>query len=271
MNHFKYFTVVLDVHHQVYSFGVIMWELITREQPYRGMDAAAIAVGVIRDALRPIDIEVQGQTIQWNPDFEAIMTQCWHQDATLRPSFLEVMSRLSALSTDLGNDNSTTSSGSSSSMSSSFTGGAGYFTHATTTTTGSTASSSSSLASSNRSAGHAAGDPLSSGNQPAPPTDDPLTVVFTDVAHADRLWETEPHAMREAVTLHNDLLRRLLRQHRGYESVFLRGNAAGEGYFCFVFSRPVDALRWFVFLSTFSLPCVLTTHCAGVVRYSVSC
>ncbi len=59
--------------------------------------------------------------------------------------------------------------------------------------------------------------------------------------------------MREAVTLHNDLLRRLLRQHRGYESVFLRGNAAGEGYFCLVFSRPVDALRWFVFLSTFSL------------------
>jgi tRNA A-37 threonylcarbamoyl transferase component Bud32 len=38
----------------IYSFGIILWEIITREKPYNGMSPAAIAVAVIRDQKRPV-------------------------------------------------------------------------------------------------------------------------------------------------------------------------------------------------------------------------
>ncbi len=37
----------------VYSFAIVMWEILTRESPYSGMSMAAIAVKVIRDDMRP--------------------------------------------------------------------------------------------------------------------------------------------------------------------------------------------------------------------------
>jgi class 3 adenylate cyclase/tRNA A-37 threonylcarbamoyl transferase component Bud32 len=245
----------------VYSFGIIMWELLTREQPYAGVSTAAIAVGVIRDSLRPTDLQASDSGAQRHVEFEGLMAECWHSDPSVRPSFLEVMSRLSAMSEDMTghdiNHSSMTTSGSSSSTYMGQGSASFYNTAKHSASAGSTASSTSSSHMSSRSGGSAKAAAAAVGGRhgqrgvgqpPAPAVDGPLTVVFTDVAQAAQLWEAEPQAMREAVAMHNELLRRLIKQHRGYESVFLHrhntGAAGGEGYFCVVFGRPLDALRW---------------------------
>jgi len=99
----------------MYSFGIILWEVVTREEPYPGrrfssflsllssthtdhslvffevFSSAAIAVAVLRDDLRP--------TIPTNApqDFIALISEAWHIDPSMRPTFLEAMTRLSAI------------------------------------------------------------------------------------------------------------------------------------------------------------------------------
>jgi serine/threonine protein kinase len=87
----------------IYAFGIILWELLTREQPYAGLTPAAIAVAVIRDDARPNMPE--GHV---DADYEKLITDCWHRDPTVRPTFLEVMTRLSAMVDD-GNSSSSSS------------------------------------------------------------------------------------------------------------------------------------------------------------------
>jgi serine/threonine protein kinase len=111
-----------DVDHvlaDVYSFGIILWELLTREQPHPGMryacprhpltpshqiyveltrgnarfSPAAVAVAVIRNGLRP---EVPKNVSEEATEFVELMRTCWHDDPTIRPTFLEVMTRLSS-------------------------------------------------------------------------------------------------------------------------------------------------------------------------------
>lgn len=65
-----------------------------------------------------------------------------------------------------------------------------------------------------------------------------VTLVFTDVQGSTTLWETVPDAMREALDLHNELFRRLIAKHRGYE-VKTEGDA-----FMVAFDEPRDAVRF---------------------------
>jgi hypothetical protein len=205
----------------VYAFGIILWELLTREQPYPGMTPAAIAVGVIRDSMRP-DIELAEER---HADYEQLMAECWHQDPTMRPPFLEVMSRLASLLELGGYDISGTGTTSSSSTN--------FGLRSTVAS-----SSASSGTSNDAGAGHQ--------TVATPPIGDHLTVVLSDIANAATLWEAAPSGMRQAMTLHNHLIRQLIGHHRGYESIFLKNHSGGEGYFCVVFARTIDAIRWYV-------------------------
>jgi hypothetical protein len=69
--------------------GIILWELLTRLQPYGGMSPAAIAVSVIRDNLRP-PLPEEGEKEADGPsrEYRELLTNCWHQDPTVRPTFL---------------------------------------------------------------------------------------------------------------------------------------------------------------------------------------
>ncbi|GMJ07188.1 hypothetical protein like AT5G57610 [Hibiscus trionum] len=72
----------------VYSFGIVMWELLTGEEPYADMHCASIIGGIVNDSLRP--------TIPaWcDPEWKALMEQCWASDPAERPSFSEISQKL---------------------------------------------------------------------------------------------------------------------------------------------------------------------------------
>ncbi|PUZ77965.1 hypothetical protein GQ55_1G415600 [Panicum hallii var. hallii] len=72
----------------VYSFGIVMWELLTGEEPYSDMRAAEIIGGIVNDSLRP-------QIPSWcDPEWKALMESCWSSDPTGRPSFTDISQRL---------------------------------------------------------------------------------------------------------------------------------------------------------------------------------
>lgn len=65
-----------------------------------------------------------------------------------------------------------------------------------------------------------------------------VTLVFTDIKNSTMLWETYPIAMRSAIKMHNEVMRRHLRIIGGYE-VKTEGDA-----FMVAFSTVTSALLW---------------------------
>jgi len=65
-----------------------------------------------------------------------------------------------------------------------------------------------------------------------------VSIVFTDIKSSTLLWETYPNAMRSAIKLHNEVMRRQLRMLGGYE-VKTEGDA-----FMVSFPTATSALLW---------------------------
>jgi hypothetical protein len=212
---------------------------------------AAVAVAVIRDGIRPQMPEEQGLCPS---EYEELITSCWHSDPVIRPTFLEIMTRLSSMHGDSTSGGATsftsrtstsTSSGDSGDASKlRATGGAGkrnmYGSWTLPSTHGSTSTGSSS-SSSNGSRNLSAAQ-VAAGAVRAPEGE--VAIVFTDITRAASLWEFNAAAMRDATLIHNETLRTALRRHRGYEVVFIRDRNSGEGSFCMAFQQASDALAW---------------------------
>eukprot|EP00897_Mesotaenium_endlicherianum_P006998 jgi/Mesen1/6326/ME000328S05612 len=81
----KPYTKTVDV----YSFGIVLWELVTGEVPYDGMSSLQAAFGVARKNLRPP--AVKGCPAVLNN----LMQMCWHAQPQKRPTFASVVSILS--------------------------------------------------------------------------------------------------------------------------------------------------------------------------------
>ncbi|KAF7806618.1 Serine/threonine-protein kinase CTR1 [Senna tora] len=72
----------------VYSFGIVMWELLTGDEPYADMHCASIIGGIVNNTLRP-------QSPSWcDPEWKSLMESCWASDPTERPSFSEISKKL---------------------------------------------------------------------------------------------------------------------------------------------------------------------------------
>nr|XP_016458762.1 PREDICTED: uncharacterized protein LOC107782390 isoform X3 [Nicotiana tabacum] len=72
----------------VYSFGIVMWELLTGDEPYADMHCASIIGGIVNNTLRP-------QIPTWcDPEWKALMESCWAPDPAERPSFSEISQKL---------------------------------------------------------------------------------------------------------------------------------------------------------------------------------
>lgn len=72
----------------VFSFGMILWELETEEVPFEGLSVDEIRKKIVREKLRPFIGE------KTNKELAILIRQCWQDGAQFRPSFQKIISRL---------------------------------------------------------------------------------------------------------------------------------------------------------------------------------
>ncbi|KAH0710151.1 hypothetical protein KY284_011578 [Solanum tuberosum] len=79
----------------VYSFGIVLWELITGLLPFQNMTAVQAAFAVVNKGVRPTI------PIDCLPVLSDIMTCCWDSDPDNRPTFSQVVKMLEAAETEI--------------------------------------------------------------------------------------------------------------------------------------------------------------------------
>ncbi|KAK6248434.1 hypothetical protein QUC31_019999, partial [Theobroma cacao] len=76
----------------VYSFGIVMWELLTGEEPYADLHSEEVLAGIIKVTLRP-------KIPSWcDPAWRSLMERCWSTDLDSRPVFSEIAKELHTMS-----------------------------------------------------------------------------------------------------------------------------------------------------------------------------
>ncbi|XP_047342126.1 serine/threonine-protein kinase STY46-like isoform X2 [Impatiens glandulifera] len=78
----------------VFSFAIVLWELVTSKLPYDTMTPLQAALGV-RQGLRP---EIPSNT---HPKLVELMIRCWEADPVVRPPFSEIRTELESLLQEL--------------------------------------------------------------------------------------------------------------------------------------------------------------------------
>jgi serine/threonine protein kinase len=75
----------------VYSYAIILWELLTRLCPYDKMAPIQCALAVLNKNQRP-------EIPRWcPPSFQALIRTCWKKDPDERPTFPQILAALDAM------------------------------------------------------------------------------------------------------------------------------------------------------------------------------
>jgi serine/threonine protein kinase len=72
----------------VYSFGIVLWELVTGMLPFQNMSAEQAALAVVNGNVRPIFPN------DCFPILREIVTRCWDSNPDVRPPFTEIVAML---------------------------------------------------------------------------------------------------------------------------------------------------------------------------------
>jgi hypothetical protein len=76
----------------VYGYGIILWELATREEVYQGLETTQIIAKVANENLRP-PVEAVPDDCPW----KELMKECWAENPLERVNFTSIVSRLDAI------------------------------------------------------------------------------------------------------------------------------------------------------------------------------
>lgn len=74
----------------IYSFGVLLYEMSTLLQPFDGYTIHRHEVEVLKKGCRPCLVGYN----HWPKDLACLIEDCWHGDMKLRPNIDEVITRL---------------------------------------------------------------------------------------------------------------------------------------------------------------------------------
>ncbi|CAN0051791.1 unnamed protein product, partial [Ectocarpus fasciculatus] len=75
----------------VYSFGIIVWQILKGDVPFQGMGRKAFMERVVAGGERPRC----GRS--WPRPFCSLLQRCWSEDKDVRPSFEEILQELDSL------------------------------------------------------------------------------------------------------------------------------------------------------------------------------
>lgn len=76
--------------YDVYSFGIVVWEILTQKKPYAGLNMMTIIIQVAA-GMRPSLHDVSAEWPEEAHQMVDLMKLCWDQDPKKRPCFLNVI------------------------------------------------------------------------------------------------------------------------------------------------------------------------------------
>lgn len=75
----------------VYSFGIILWEIIAAKKPFDGLNRDQFYERVVHGGERP------PLNKKWPQELSQLLTECWSEDIEKRPTFSAIVRRLDAM------------------------------------------------------------------------------------------------------------------------------------------------------------------------------
>ena len=75
----------------VYSFGIIFWELNSGKKPFDGLNRESFYERIVHGGERP------ALSRKWPQELTTLMTECWDADMHNRPKFRGILERLDAM------------------------------------------------------------------------------------------------------------------------------------------------------------------------------
>ena len=80
---------------EVYSWSIILWQMVAHDKPFAQLTLAGHAEGVAKGGLRP------PLSKRWPESLRALLSNCWEAGAAKRPTFAELVPRLRQILGDI--------------------------------------------------------------------------------------------------------------------------------------------------------------------------